>query len=159
MIIHIEWKGPFSLDKSSELDTGRDYGVYQVYGYHPSYGPNSLLYIGQANQQTFCKRLTQEEWELEYRDFNFFVGRLADVKQPSDDVWRQRISLAERLLIFALSPAYNSSGLQSPLGKEFYDVHILNWRNFGSLLPEVSGNRFSTKFDDPPNYKVFELKL
>lgn len=159
MVIHIQWEGPVTLYNISQLnDSVQDYGVYQVYGHHPIYGPNSLLYIGQAKQQTFFQRLSQEPWELEERDFIFFVGRLADTKQPSNDVWDKRIDLAERMLIYAHSPAYNSSGLQSTPGKEFYDLHVLNWGNFGSLLPEVSGNRYSKKFENPPNYKIFELK-
>lgn len=158
MIIHIQWEGPSTLDNISELDNQlRDYGVYQVYGHHPTYGPNSLLYIGQANQQTFYKRLSQEDWELEECDFAFFVERLADVEQLSEDIWSQRIEFAERLLIYAHSPSYNSSGLQSSLGKEFYDVPVLNWGNYGSILPEVSGNRYSTKFADLTNYKVLVL--
>lgn len=84
---------------------------------------------------------------------------MADVKQPTDKAWSKRIDLAEKFLIYAHSPAYNSRGLQSIPGKEFDDVYVLNWGNFGSLLPEVSGNRYSTKFIEPPNYKIFEHKV
>jgi len=158
-VIHIQWEGPFILAEISKLDDlVRDYGVYQVYGHHPTYGPGSLLYIGQANQQTFCTRLSQENWEIEERDFNFFIGRLADTNQPSNDIWDKRIDLAERLLIYAHEPARNSKGLYSIPDEELYDEHILNWGNFGSLLPEVSGLRYTNKFEDLPNYKVFEFK-
>ena len=158
-VIHIQWEGPFTLTEISKLDDlARDYGVYQVYGHHPTYGPGSLLYIGQANQQTFYKRLSQENWEFEERDVNFFVGRLSDTKQPSNDVWDKSIDLVERLLIYAHEPARNSKGLYSIPDEELYDVHILNWGNFGSLLTEVSGLRYTNKFEDLPNYKVFEFK-
>ena len=120
VIIHIQWDGLHPLNSLSQLNNeSRDYGVYQVYGYHPTYGSDSLLYIGQANQQTFYTRISQENWELEEREFNFFVGRLADVKQPTDNAWSKRIDLAEKFLIYAHFPAYNSRGLQSIPGKEF----------------------------------------
>jgi len=158
-VIHIQWEGPFTLTEISKLDDlVRDYGVYQVYGHHPTYGPSSLLYIGQANQQTFYKRLSQENWQFEEQDCNFFVGRLSDTNQPSNDLWGKRIDLAERLLIYAHEPARNSKGLYSIPAEKLYNVHILNWGNFSSLLPEVSGLRYTNKFEDLPNYKVFEFK-
>ena len=34
-------------------------------------------------------------------------------------------------------------------------VHVLNWGKHRDLLPEVSGARWTTRFDDPPNYHAF----
>jgi hypothetical protein len=46
-IIHIEWEGPYSLSQLDTLnDLRKDYGLYQIYGHHPIYGSNVLLYIG-----------------------------------------------------------------------------------------------------------------
>ena len=62
-VIHVQWDGPFSLEQVSELNNeDHDYGVYQVYGSHPIYGSDVLLYIGKASQQTFATRLRQEPW-------------------------------------------------------------------------------------------------
>ena len=48
-IIHIEWEGPYSLNQLDTLnDLRRDHGLYQIYGHHPVYGSNVLLYIGQT---------------------------------------------------------------------------------------------------------------
>ena len=88
----------------------------------------------------------------------FLLVDLADTKQASNDVWDKSIDLVERLLIYAHEPERNSKGLYSIPDEELYDVHILNWGNFGSLLPEVSGLRYTNKFEDLPNYKVFEFK-
>jgi hypothetical protein len=59
--IHIYWEGLFTLDQLTEIqDNTRDYGVYQIYGGHPVYGSNVLLYIGKADRQTFGTRVSQE---------------------------------------------------------------------------------------------------
>ena len=52
-IIHVQWDGPFTLDQLSEMNNEYDYGVYQVYGSHPIYGSDVLLYIGKAGKLTF----------------------------------------------------------------------------------------------------------
>ena len=50
------WEGPYLISQLKELsDDNRDYGIYQVYGQHSLYGNSILLYIGQANEQTFGK--------------------------------------------------------------------------------------------------------
>lgn len=61
-ILHIEWSWPHSL---AEVDGFRDQrrvrGLYQIYGHHPVYGSNALLYIGQTDG-TFGKRIPEENW-------------------------------------------------------------------------------------------------
>lgn len=58
--IHIEWEGPKLLSDINNLnDPKYDYGVYQIYGGHPVYGTNILLYIGKADKQTFGVRINQ----------------------------------------------------------------------------------------------------
>ena len=57
-IIHIDWDGPYRIEEINELnDEKKDYGIYQIYGTHPVYGSNVLLYIGKADQQTFGARI------------------------------------------------------------------------------------------------------
>lgn len=57
-VINIEWEKVL-LDKKNinTFDSSKDYGLYQIYGNHPCYGEDALLYIGQANDQTSAKRL------------------------------------------------------------------------------------------------------
>jgi hypothetical protein len=46
-IIHIEWEGPYSLNQLDTLkDLRKDHVLYQIYGHHPVYGSNVLLYTG-----------------------------------------------------------------------------------------------------------------
>jgi len=60
-IINIWWGEPILL---KDLESGKvgnntdeDYGIYQIYGTHPIYGNDTLLYIGKASQQTFARRI------------------------------------------------------------------------------------------------------
>ena len=113
MDIHIFWEGPFKLNELSGLnDKDRDYGVYQVYGQHHLYGNSVLLYIGQANQQTFGTRLPQEEWQYESDPLNIqiYIGRLAGHKLATVEEWETKIDQAEKLLIYSHQPIYEGRG-------------------------------------------------
>ena len=47
--ITIEWDHPCIIEQVRRLnDDGDDYGLYQIYGDHPSSGANTLLYIGRV---------------------------------------------------------------------------------------------------------------
>ncbi|MCY4665374.1 MAG: hypothetical protein OXC00_11965, partial [Acidimicrobiaceae bacterium] len=52
--IHLLWKGPHTYQEVLGMDGDADFGIYQAYGPHPASGTESLLYIGQANDQTFA---------------------------------------------------------------------------------------------------------
>jgi len=170
--IRIEWDGPFnlfdigyneneerySLTEETTLNNEKvDYGVYQVYGCHPIYGNDVLLYIGKAERQTFARRLSQESWEYntDFKNIKFYVGRLFDREQVTEDEWDNLISIAERMLIFAHAPARNSSNILNiskdiKILKEFEDIRIFNYDNYRSLMPEISGELWVKGFD---NYK------
>ena len=154
--LHLLWSGPYKLIELNNLqDQARDYGVYQIYGQHPAYGPNSLLYIGQANRQTFGIRINQEGWKghSDADNLAIYVGRLAGVETPALKVWEQQITIAERLLIYSHFPAANSAGLnQLPTATEQY--HLLNWGHYRQLLPEVSGYRWYRPSNQPSNIFV-----
>lgn len=60
-VINIAWeKIPFNFDTIGSFNGKHDYGVYQIYGHHPAYVNDTLLYIGKAQIQTFGVHLTQE---------------------------------------------------------------------------------------------------
>jgi len=40
-------------------DLLKDRGLYQIYGHHPVYGSNVLLYIGQTYGRTFRERIEE----------------------------------------------------------------------------------------------------
>ena len=143
-IVNIYWEGPITLENIESKDKGNtsdeDYGIYQIYGTHPIYGSNVLLYIGKASQQTFATRLNQEtHWwfNQDAKNVQVYLGRLIG-NTPSEDKWTDMISKAEQLLIYTHRPAHNSSNINSVQDIKVSNTHILNWGEFKNLLPEVS---------------------
>ncbi len=77
------------------------------------------------------------------------LGRLVGEQTPSNAQWETQIGLAEVLLINAHKPAQNASNIGSLSqlrDKDLRNVHVLNWGDFGALLPEVSGDRWTDKW-------------
>lgn len=159
MHIHLDWSGPYPYDEAlQQRDAARDYGVYQIYGTHPVYGRSVLLYIGKADRQTFGLRLSQEAWRqgADGQDLKVYLGRLAGYgPTPDADTWSGQIGVAERMLIYAHWPAGNSSGLNVALDARYHDVCVLNWGQHASLLPEVSGLRYSDRYGSGAGYGVY----
>ncbi|MFC5604751.1 hypothetical protein [Sporosarcina koreensis] len=150
-LIHLEWTGPYTLENLTDLmDEETDYGIYQVYGKHPIYGSNVLLYIGKADLQTIGKRISQENWwnTNDSGRHLIYAGRLMGEQTPEEIDWSIEIDLAEKLLIYGHKPAYNSKNLSNILHVNLQDIHILNWGSYRDLFPEVSGLRWTSKLDD-----------
>lgn len=161
IIIHIEWEGPIAVKDIAGRTSESDYGIYQIYGGHPVYGSNVLVYIGKAAGQHFGVRISQEAHWLYNRDAErvaIYLGKLAGEETPNDAVWDKHINLAERLLIFAHSPAYNTQKSIQRIDEDLRAVHILNWGCHRDLLPEVSGTRWTSKFQEMPKYHVFSTE-
>lgn len=161
-VIHLQWYGPFTWTQKDELHGPEDYGLYQVYGCHFIYGVDVLLYIGKASRQTFAARLNQEGHWLGHQDsqkVSIYIGRCSGWHgTPNNVEWELQIDLAERLLILASMPAYNAKkgiDINDPLLR---GLHVLNWGNYRSLLPEASGRRYSSEFYDEKNYKAFRTE-
>ena len=156
MKIHIDWVSGISLEDSYSLLYPHDYGIYQVYGTHPVYGKNVLLYIGKARDQKIGERLKQHEkfyYNQDSDQIQVYTGRIGSNNPKEDyDQWGSLIDIAEKLLIFTHQPAYNSSNINS--AKDIpINAHIMNWGNRGMLLPEVSAFRyFATDQDHFPTY-------
>ena len=171
--IHLLWKGPHTFQDVLQMDCSSDFGIYQVYGPHPAGGTDSLLYIGQASDQTFGLRFTNLDRQLWSSDdapwgentalLRFFTGRVHPTQYEQDrgliddDLWGTYIDRAEKLLIGAHAPHWNAQSVHG-IKREQTDVydtwHVLNWGTRASLLPEVSGVRHAwTEFericDDP----------
>lgn len=160
MHIHIQWEGPHNYSEALKLrDDFTDFGIYQIYGSHPIYGSDVLIYLGKADKQTFGLRLSQESWGSCNQDASrvtVYVGRLSSYeKTPPDAEWSKRIALAERLLISSHWPAGNSSGLNVQFGEDTHEVHIFNWGQHRDLLPEVSGARYSNKYYLAEDYAAY----
>ena len=141
--INIEWEGPLTVETAKALSGNDDYGVYQLYGRHPVYGPlpRTLLYIGKAQESTFGQRIHAhhvKEWVG--TTAIVFVGRFAGKQQPTNLQWSKQIDEVEKLLIYAHSPAWNSKNIND---FQVRDLHIFNWGNYGQLLPEISKVRYN----------------
>ncbi len=159
-IIHIDWEGPVQLDTAKTLRGATDYGVYQIYGGHPVYGSSALLYIGRAVNQRFGVRLQQEEGWTYNRDaqrLEVYVGRLSGRDDRDYDDWDNDIILAERILIYSHLPPYNQQTDLAVRESELQSVHVLNWGCHRDLLPEVSGARWTSRFDDFPTEHFREV--
>lgn len=132
-IINIMWEGPLSPARVKKY---KNSGVYQYYGDHHVYGSGVLLYIGQAKK--LADRIRKDRFDkLCDRNIKIYFG---PVKQSMLD-------RVEKLLICASAPARNSHHVIEPLDEaqdeSLLDLLILNWGDYRSLLPEVSGYRFS----------------
>lgn len=142
--VDIDWQGPIKLKELSKVnDYSKDYGIYQIYGFHPVYGSNVLMYIGLAAKQTFCQRIKQEGWEAnkDAENIEVYVGRLCG-ETPSVEEWERLIAKVEKLLIFSHTPASNQSNIGTIPFSDLEDLHIINWGNHRSLASEVSGQRW-----------------
>jgi hypothetical protein len=147
--IHIAWDGPYLISQLSHLqDDTKDYGVYQIYGGHPIYGSDVLLYIGKADQQTFGTRIGQENWiwNLDSGRVQIYVGRLSGHRTPDLEGWSAEIAKAEKLLIYSHVPACNSQFINLREDNDLEDVHVMNWGNHRDLMPEASGRRWTRKY-------------
>jgi hypothetical protein len=158
--LYLEWDGVYGFDELHELDDEScDYGVYQIYGMHPVYGAEVLLYIGKAQDQTFAKKLGEERayWEAEgdFQPMSLCVGRLAGAVTPSQEDWRAQIDQAARLLVYAHAPVFNGRGLASLPDEDLKELHVVNWGGYMDLSPEVSGARWLYRFTDLPTYNVY----
>lgn len=143
MKIHIEWQTGIPLEDAYGLNAPEDYGVYQIYGSHPVYGSNVLLYIGKARDQTFGTRLRQHDrWQYnqDCENVRVYTGRICST-DPNDKDWEDMIDSAEKLLIYTHQPACNSSNILTVKDINM-NVHIFNWLSYGMLLPEVSAYRY-----------------
>jgi hypothetical protein len=151
-ITHISWSGPISLKEIVNFkDSDKDFGVYQIYGSHHLYGNDVLLYIGKAVIQTFGDRIQQEHWDYtnDPNCIKIYLGRvIGEESEISENEWNLKIDLAEKLLIFAHTPVKNTSNLNSIPENDVQDVVVYNWGEYRQLFPEVSGLRWSSKFDD-----------
>ena len=165
--IKIDWKGPYRLDAEDTLhekfsqsvfDVKKLFdgtGLYQIYGHHPIYGSNVLLYIGITTDQSFSKRLQGRVWKDDNFDVNnieIYLGKLVDgTKKIQSVIEKEMIKNAEALLIYTHAPAKNSSNILSVDVSKIKNIRIQNYGNFRSLMPEISGNYW---IEDLDNYTL-----
>lgn len=159
--IDIWWEGPFSQEEivnnkinSNDYDNTADkVGLYQIYGIHPLYGNNVLLYIGRTkNNKGFASRLNNR-WETIYGSDNtnvrIYLGTIFTAAEnnltPEEEY--ERIEYAEVLLINAMKPAFNSSNIKS-VGKKYIDkdYSVNNLNNYKNIYPQLTSGYYWSDF-------------
>jgi hypothetical protein len=153
-VIHIIWQGPLKPSEASKMNRHIDYGGYQIYGTHETSGPDTLLYVGQADGGTFKWRIDahQEEWgRWNARQITVYLGRLAGSDPITDEGWGRLIDRAEAVLIHKIGVPYNSARIKSLK----YRQHPIMVVNYGHRhrLPECITT--ITEFDNEETLKIF----
>ncbi|OHD64455.1 MAG: hypothetical protein A2096_04080 [Spirochaetes bacterium GWF1_41_5] len=151
-VINIQWeKVPFEIEEVNKLNKKNHYGIYQIYGNHPVYGRDVLLYIGKANKQTFSQRLGVDQEYFQFVESilyptNIRIGMICESEDGKNDTWEALIDESEKILILSHLPAFNASNIKAFYKGDEDCLIIYNWGDIGSLLPEISTHRISYKF-------------
>jgi hypothetical protein len=140
-LIHIGWeKLDFTEEGISKLNKEFHYGVYQIYGSHPVYGEDTLLFIGKTHQTKFSERLKgrTEFSELILKPKCIRIGMLYKSDDCDHENWEQMIELSEKILVKAHFPVFNSQGIKGLSKSENNGNYIIkNWGDYGLLLPDI----------------------
>ncbi len=152
MQIDIAWEGPFPVgyDRQSDLyiapdlppDLGGRFGVYQIYGDHPVYGRDSLLYIGETRQSDSGRALVDRLKEHLAQRFWYHtglcihLGLVTHQEVPVTD--RDTLDAVESLLIASNVPALNRQHIDFAR-ESARDLLVVNWGFRGRIVPEASG--------------------
>lgn len=142
-IYNVHWDGPYNWENRKEklLD---GHVLYSIFGLHPSYGDNSLLYIGRTSDIESRLNMHSEQWVTD--EYDIVKVRLASLSEITTwsgwktDVQYQQadedvVKAVEGLLIYANQPAYNSKNKSSCTGE---NIRIFNTGKMGRILPETS---------------------
>ena len=155
-IFELYWEGPFDANKFfndtgiEELKEPESKALYQIYGDHPVYGPNSLLYIGESEEQgDIITRIKQHHWlKNQAGECSIYVAscyeRLSidspvakDHKYFKGSTSELTIKNIESLLIYAHQPSKNSQCIKS-LAIPPSHFRIFNYWKRKSLDRELS---------------------
>ena len=154
-IYHLFWKRQLWNDSIfKDFNGDCDYGLYQVYGDHPIYGSDTLLYIGKAAEETFSNRMRGHgdfdtyPYALTRIHFGYFC-EIDDINQQN---WEDAISIVEPILIKSFMPPLNGTRVKSLLDSPDENILVFNWGNAGRLFQEVSNLRSSVYYHDCEKY-------
>lgn len=147
-IFEVHWQGPYKPNKLKKLskEERKKLCLYSVYGSHPVYGNNVLLYIGMTIR-TVNQRLDEHSYWMDQERFGesdiylASIGKFIGWKESYDTEIFDRpstkiIERVEKLLIFSHQPYGNTANKkQADLSA---GLRIFNTGCYGSLQPEVS---------------------
>ena len=145
-IIEVLWSGPYTADEIQELNGLEDRGLMAIYGSHPVFGDDALLFIDgtesgrqpDAAADTFSARVSRiEPWlGLLPSAAQFYTGRLGGTAPVSEEAWAQGIAEATRLNTFFHAPPWN--GRHVDHHRVLKPTAILNLGRRHRLAMEVS---------------------
>lgn len=150
-VIDISWSERRKLaysDKSESyelssvaLDACISTGFYAIYGRHPTYGPETLLYIGQSNGvneegRTILCRL--KEHTGNGRKFWYFQDLSVSIGMLYENLCKDDIEAVESILIASSKPAMNIQQIYAAK-ESAKDILVRNWDFYGDMTPECSG--------------------
>lgn len=126
----------YTLNDSQGLDEA---GIYCIYGRHPVYGPDVLLYIGETKESENGKRAFRNRLSEHLQGRFWYHANLSvSLGTFSYDLTHQEVRLVESILIAAHKPALNRCHIDCAMeGAERYLVR--NWEFPGALQHECSG--------------------
>jgi len=164
-IYEIHWEGPFSKDEIDEYLDAKQNGelaqnlkkywvLYAAYGSHQLYGNDVFLYLGKTKRGINKRLFEHGEWfnEGRYGESKYFVASICSFitwsDSPATDDYAQnerfligedkRVELIEKLMIYALSPAWNTRERKTP-PLACRNIRIFNNGALGRLPHEISG--------------------
>ena len=153
--INIWWEGPFlindilenKIDSSIYDNTADRKGLYQIYGIHPLYGSDKLLYIGKTKNESGFRSRLKNRWIIENgcddENIKIYLGTIFSFDENIKNKENNFIEKAEVLLINALKPAFNSSNIQSVDKKLIEQNYIVyNHNNYRDIYPILSTEYF-----------------
>jgi len=142
-IYNLHWEGPFKWGEHENKLKGC-HVLYAIFGYHPTYGSNVLLYIGMTESVSNRMKIHADWIQDEYDVVSVRLASMAEI--TSWEKWRTDIQYpkanptevkpVESLLIYAHQPIYNKSNKDTMMTAQ--GIRIFNTGKIGSLLPEVS---------------------
>jgi hypothetical protein len=154
--IHIVWEGPLTVEEAAAANTGDDYGLYQIYGTHDVSGPDTLLYIGQADRGTFDGRIAYHyaEWaRWNPSAITIYHGQLAGEASVTNDAWGLLIDQAESVLIWKLGIPFNSARIKTHKYNKVPILVVNHGRRY--RLPECVSTLSEFINSDQVGFKVF----
>ena len=149
-VLDLDWQESFNVQYDRKLnkyhidsipsDLLEKHGIYQIYGRHPVYGQNVLLYIGETKEslngeRSFKARLLEHIKGRFFYYTNLSIS-LCPLLLPDDE-----IIIAESILISTHKPALNYLNFEST--KDTSKGYLVrNWGFMRSLQSECSGCYF-----------------
>jgi len=149
-IYEVCWQGPYTPKNIKKIKSKdmNNFVLYKIYGSHPMYGNNVLLYIGMT-EKGVENRLNQHDYwmdEEKYSESTIYVASIGEFKGWSNEHTyknivfekpeRKIIESIEALLIYSHQPSHNNSNKKS--AKSSQNIRIFNTEKYGSLMQEVS---------------------